>query len=152
MEYKINAEPLLEGLMESLNNTGKEFKRIVGDIINQDPYCGHDFFIYIIFQKKSPDMLTHKLLYQHTLMKPYPMEGTTLLRVDIKKKDYKIIWTLPLEEFMEGFYKGMFSNDFVNQCIKDYKSGKLNPRPEEDPKDEEIKEIIKAVGEKGKLK
>ena len=145
MEYKVDAEPFLEGLRDSLNQTGKKFNEIVSNIISEDPYCGHDFYIYITFKPKDRTMLAHKLLYQHTLMKPHPMPGSTLLRVDITKKEFKLIWTLPVAAVMDGFEKGMFSEPFVNQCIKDFKSGKLNPKPEEDPTDGEIKEILASL-------
>jgi hypothetical protein len=151
MFHSFNAEPIVEGLTKSLTDFEKSYLDTIQDIINKDPFCGHDFYIFSVFKLKDRTMINHKYLHQPTIMRPIPIPGSSCLKVNMNTKQTVLIWTLPLDEFMGDFAESMFDHPnpehkkFVLQCIKDYKSGKLMPKYEDDPSNEEIKEIVRSM-------
>lgn len=128
-----------------VNNSEANYVKCIQDLISSRPFGNHKFYI-LSFIKRVNDLLGVKKMYhQPRLTKPYPVPGTTLLRVDPSDPStMTIFWTLPTEEAFDLYKQGkIFSDETVHNSIHMFlRDPKSMCEPESDDlTDDEIRKI-----------
>ena len=145
--FYLSASKVWENTELWKSNSENKYMETIRNIIEQDPYKGHKFYIFSFWKRVDDDTGVKVMYHQARMTQPEPLPGTTLMRVDPKEPDaVTIVWTLPNQENF-GLYKHgkMFADKFVFECIEKYQINPslLNVKFDDDLSDHEIREIYK---------
>ena len=125
-----------------------QISECVQDMIDREPFGPNRAFYIFAHARTDDDGSTKRLIWQPRLTKPEPQTNSMLFKVFPPSDEVEIIWMIPDRALWPQFQREFVTGcSIIEQSIFDFLHARdrLTRPDKEDPTDEEIRDVYKAI-------